>query len=132
MSNIKIKGDLVLELQQYSAEVERLTPKMLRAGIKPYEQEAKRNAARHSKSGELAKSIKASAPKKTRDGRHFIKVAASGYDAATNVPNPIKLIALEYGTSKQPATPILRPAMESKEGESNAAMESFLRKELGR
>jgi hypothetical protein len=52
-----------------------------------------------------------------------------GYDER-GIPNDRKAMSKEWGTSKQVATPFLRPAKEAKKQESESAMQSVLDEEI--
>lgn len=56
-------------------------------------------------------------------------IGFDGYDAK-GVPNQLKARALESGTSKQPARPFVRPAVNSCKEEAEAAMAAEFKKQL--
>nr|DAE46649.1 MAG TPA: hypothetical protein [Caudoviricetes sp.] len=56
-------------------------------------------------------------------------IGFDGYDAK-GVPNQLKARALESGTSKQPARPFVRPAVNSCREEAEAAMAAEFKKQL--
>jgi hypothetical protein len=94
--------------------------KMLKAEQDVVYPEVMRRLEPHRRSGDLIKSMTKTTPKIDKNGRWRAKIEPSGYDKK-GVSNNQKLLSLEYGTSKQIATPILRPA---REATANQAMEA--------
>lgn len=112
-------------LQTDSAEI---CTKVLNAAAPILEDEMK-NALRadgHELSGELAKSIKATKPKRASNGAYIVTVRPTGYSKINSyavrkngkklreypVSNALKMIWIEYGVNgRQPARPFLTRAV---------------------
>lgn len=71
--------------------------------------------------GDMLHSIKTTKPKKGETAWH-LTVRPTGKDRK-GVRNMEKMAYLEYGTSKQPATPVLSPAVRQAEGACIHAMQ---------
>lgn len=114
--------DLVKALERMG-NLDEVAPRMLLAGIEPITKAVKRNLRKHEQSGALIDSVTAGKPKKGKDEVWSVRVSFRGYDKKTKVPNQVKAVALEYGTTDQTATPFIRPAVISAEKESVQAMQ---------
>lgn len=104
---------------------EELCKNILKAGSKPLESSIKAEVPEET--GDLKKSIKAGSPEQ-KNGVWQITVAPRGYSKHTfyggkkrsrkyKLPHAAKLVFLEYGTSKQPARPLLTRATNNAEPE---------------
>lgn len=127
--------NLMLQLSRLG-DVDEYAPEILNAGIDPLFKKIKENAEKYRRTGEMAKSLKKKKAKKDRRGKWTQRVQFEGYDKTRKptpsdprgVPNARKAMSLEYGTSKQPATPFIRPAVIQTERECiNAMQEAFNR-----
>jgi HK97 gp10 family phage protein len=118
--------------------IDSIAPKILDAGITPLEKEIKKNAHKHHETGAMALSLKRKKPKKGKDGNWSQKVQFDGYDKSRpatasdprGVPNARKAMSLEYGTSKQQATPFIRPAVVSTENQCIDEMQEAFNREV--
>lgn len=91
---------------------------------------AKHNIAeRDTTRGAMVASIKATGPKKTKSGIYDF-VRPTGKDAK-GVRNMEKLAYLEYGTSKQPATPVCTKVKNQISKEVADTMENEIKKGMG-
>jgi len=88
--------------------------KMLKAEQDITYPEVIRRLEQHRESGELISSIKKTTPKMDKNGVWRAQIRPSGKDYK-GVSNNEKMLSLEYGTSKQVATPVFRPAKEATE-----------------
>ena len=98
------------------------------------EKELKREISTHHKTkkditkGELAASIKTTSPKKV--GTEWqVEIGPSGTDSK-GVRNGEKLAYLEYGTSKQTATPVVAPVVARTEDRVVREIETYIEKKL--
>ena len=112
-----------------SIKVEEIAPKMLKEAAPILEQNIKSRSDLHRRSGDMADSIKTTNPKKTKDG-HSISVRPTGKDRK-GVRNMEKMVYLEYGTSKQNATPVLTPAIRESEDGVIEKMQEVFSREVG-
>lgn len=113
MARFDVKGieDLMKDLSDM--KVERIAPKMLEEAVPILEEKVKDRAATHQVSGDMHLSIKPTKPKRGRDG-YSITVRPTGTDKK-GIRNMEKAAYLEYGTSKQKATPVISPAIREAE-----------------
>lgn len=119
------------ELQQQLARVSNLdeiAPKMINAATPIVVKSLQDSLTSHKQSGELVKSVKAYKAKKIRNGGYYGRVNFAGYDAKTKAPNAQKAMSLEYGSTKQSATPFLDGAMTKAESKATAIMQEVFNK----
>lgn len=81
----------------------------------------KKETANHKQTGDMYNSIKATKAGKSQNGGYYATVRPTGKDSK-GVRNMEKMVYLEYGTSAQPATPVLTKAIKDSE---NAVMEKM-------
>lgn len=106
-----IPDDLLKKLDD-CGKMETIAPKMIDAALPIAAEAVRKHVAPHTRSGELARSIGVMRAKPTKGkSGHSGKVWFSGKDKETGTSNAVKAMALEYGTSKQTATPFVTPAM---------------------
>ena len=122
MATINLAGvdEMIKRLTASGANVDKYAPEILKAAAGKLEAAIKqnlRNVVSSESSGEMLKSVKTYKPAKNKSGVWKIMVGFDGYDRVTGVPNNQKAMAMEYGTSKQPAKPFLRPAVAASENE---------------
>lgn len=114
--------DLMQGLNDLQMEV--IAPEMLQAGEPILERNVVRRASSHHASGDMIGSIKPTRTIHKNDGYSII-VRPTGKDAK-GVRNMEKMAYLEYGTSKQTATPVLTPAVgESEDPVCEAIQKKF-------
>ena len=131
--------DALMKQLENMGNVDRYAPKILDAGIEPLYAKIKKNAQKHSNTGEMAASLKLKKAQKSKDGTWVKKAQFTGYDKRRKptpsdprgVPNARKAMSLEYGTSKQPATPFIRPAVVATKNDCLDAMQGAFNKEVG-
>lgn len=128
MGNFDMEGfdDLIHVLSDI--DIDRIAPKMLTESAPILEQNLKARAAAHRKTGEMLKSIKTTKARRLRDNDGYsITVRPTGKDNR-GVRNMEKMVYMEYGTSKQNATPILTPTIR----ESQSAVEKKMQEVFDR
>jgi HK97 gp10 family phage protein len=99
---------LVRQLERM-ANYDKIAPRILGEAIPVLERKVREGISTHKRTGALAKSIKAGKPLKNKYG-WYASVFPTGEDER-GVKNAEKLIYMEYGTSKQPATPVMTKAI---------------------
>jgi len=120
--------DIVLKELDRSADVDSWGPKALEEASVILEQNIKRRASTHDRTGAMSGSIKPTKPKKNRWG-HFIVIRPTGKDKK-GVRNMEKLVYMEYGTSKQSPTPVITPALNDVADEVNAKIQEVFEREV--
>ena len=88
-------------------------------------------ARKHKRTGVMASSVKSSTPVQNRSSDWVGRVKFYGQDKKTKIPNWYKAIWLEYGTSKQKATPFVRPAIQNCESNINKKMQQVFDRKIG-
>lgn len=104
----------------------------------------KSSLSSHKDTGELQASIKAKKAKLCKNGAYIVNVLPTGYSSSKtfkratkkavkryDVSNAAKLIWLEYGTSKQAATPVLGMAVKNSESAVLKKIEDVYYKHIG-
>jgi HK97 gp10 family phage protein len=134
--------DKLARLGNRSGEV---AAKMLNAGINPLEDQIRKNAAKHKQTGEMNDALKRRKAGIGKNGVWSIHLTFDGsakgkkYNRRNksgrvvrqeDYRNYQKALALEYGTSKQSATPFMRPAVISSESECIANMQEVFNREV--
>nr|DAH94186.1 MAG TPA: hypothetical protein [Caudoviricetes sp.] len=134
-----IWGDDVTEAMTRMADLDSIAPEMLQAAAPAAVDALKQQVGKHRShkaKKHLVDSVKAGKPKKRKRGGYAMEVSFSGYDAGhgsspsnkKQVAQLQKAVALEYGTSKQTATPFLDAAANSCKDAVTATMTDVLRK----
>lgn len=117
--------DLAKQLDEIG-KIDDLAPTMLEAAAPILEKELKsqihREAVKGYATGELERSIKANKPGENHIG-HFVSVTAKGKDR-NGTRNNEKLGYLNYGTSKQPAHPVIARSVKNVEEECLEVMQA--------
>lgn len=129
MANFSVEGldDLMKDLD--SLDIERIAPIMLEEAAPILERNVKNRASVHKETGEMQKSIKSTKSKRTGDG-YSITVRPTGKDKK-GVRNMEKACYLEFGTSKQGATPVISPAVRESEDLVAGKMQEVFDREVG-
>jgi len=113
------------------ADIDRYAPLMINAAMPILERQVKAEVSKHEVTGDLLKSIKTTKTKKTKAGVYSASVEPSDIDRK-GVRNIEKMIYLEYGTSRQPATPVLTKAVKDSEKEVLTTMQAIFDREVGK
>ena len=122
-------SDEIMKQLEKMGDVDAYAPKMIDAALPVLEKSLKKQYSKHNVSGALANSLRIKKASRNAHG-YFGLVAPSGKDAR-GVPNAEKAVYLEYGTSKQHANPVVRPAVNACEGEVLKAMEQVFNEVIG-
>lgn len=128
MARFDIRGidDFMKELNRI--DIDRIAPKMLEESVPILEKSVKIEVAKHKDTGAMEESIKPTAADVNKKG-HYICVRPTGKDKK-GVRNMEKMVYMEYGTSKQDATPVLSPAVRKSEGEVTEKMQEVFNREV--
>ena len=113
------------------ADIDRYAPLMIDGAIPILEQQVKIELSKHKVTSDLLKSIKVVKNKKSKSGGYAASVEPSGTDRK-GVRNVEKMLYLEYGTSRQPATPVLAKAIKDSEKEVLGTMQAIFDREVGK
>ena len=130
MAKFDIYGidDLMKGLSQI--DVDRIAPKMLEESVPILEKSVRAESAKHRDTGAMEESIKATGANVNARG-HYICVRPTGRDEK-GVRNMEKMVYMEYGTSKQGATPVLSPAVRKAEDKVADKMQEVFNREVDR
>lgn len=123
-----IPADFVKKLGRM-ADIERVAPKMIDEAIPILERNVKQEVARHTRTGDLYRSIKTTKAKMAKDGSFSASVQPTGTDSK-GVRNMEKLVYLEYGTKKQQATPVLTKAIKDSKPAVMQKMQEVFEREV--
>ena len=127
--NFDISDDFLKELGSM-AEVDKYAPQMIEEALPILEQKVKQETAKHKKTGDMYKSIKKTKVSKSKYDGYYATVRPTGTDSK-GVRNMEKMVYLEYGTSDQPATPVLTKAVNDSEDEVLEKMQEVFNREVG-
>ena len=129
-----IPDSLQKELERL-ANFDEIAPKMLDAATPIIEESIKRHLAGHKRSGDVIKSVSAHKAKVSKD----VYVGEVKFDGTSKhrykrrsqtVANAQKAVSLEYGTSKQRATPFLSQAVNDVETQVVQKMQDVFNEEV--
>ena len=146
MANFEIiwADDFQKQLENLGAKFDEIAPQMIDEAAPILEESMKRKLLRHKDTGELINSIKAKKAKPVKGGGYYGYVTATGvakgkvYKRARKkggystegYRNYQKMLALEFGTSKQPPTPFLQSAVNDAESEVLSKMQEVFNREV--
>ena len=145
MAKLEITWDDDFEqLLKRAANFDDIAPKMIDSATPHLEKSIKKRLERHRETGELIKSIEAKKASRLRNGGYYGYVTATGvakgrvYKRARknggysveNYRNYQKMLALEFGTSKQSPTPFLQSAVNDVETACLNAMQNTFNREM--
>ena len=122
-----VPDDFIRQLGNLT-DVDRYAPQMIDEAVPILERYVKAETERHKVSGDMYKSIKHTKAGAYTGGGYYATVRPTGKDRK-GVRNMEKMAYLEYGTSKQPATPVLTKAMNDSEPEVLAKMQEVFDRE---
>lgn len=130
MAKFDIHGidDFMKEISQI--DIDRIAPKMLEESVPILEKSVRAESAKHRDTGAMEESIKAMGANINARG-HYICVRPTGRDEK-GVRNMEKMVYMEYGTSKQEATPVLSPAVRKAEDPVTEKMQEVFNREVDR
>ena len=131
MAQFEIRGmdDFIKDLSSW--DVDRLAPLMLEEAAVPLEKNVRAESAKHHRTGDMEGSVKKNGASLGASGSYYICVRPTGKDHK-GIRNMEKMAYAEYGTSKQPATPILTPAVHRSEEAVYRAMQDVYDRETGK
>ncbi|MDO4648077.1 MAG: HK97 gp10 family phage protein [Eubacteriales bacterium] len=109
-------------------EVDEIAPKMLEAAAPILQDEIVAAATPHYRKGSMLGSIKKTKVGKNKDG-HYVTVRPTGKDSK-GVRNMEKMAYLEFGTSKQKATPVIAPGTRAAKTAVEKTMKEVFEKEI--
>lgn len=129
MASFQFNGidDLVKDLDSF--QFSKIVPTMIEEAAPILESAVKTRAAAHQSSGKMYASIKTTKVSATGDGYSAV-VRPTGKDSKTGVRNMEKMAYLEYGTSKQAATPVISPAVRESESKVIEKMQEVFNREV--
>ena len=130
MAKFDIYGidDFMKEISQI--DLDRIAPKMLEESVPILEKSVREESAKHRDTGAMQESIQATGASVNARG-HYIWVRPTGRDEK-GVRNMEKMVYMEYGTSKQGATPVLSPAVRKAEDKVTDKMQEVFNREVDR
>lgn len=130
MAQFELEGidDLMKDLDMLDAE--RIAPLMLKEAVPVLKESVIRKASGHKDTGDMVSSIKETKVRRNQEG-YYIAVRPTGRDKK-GVRNTEKMAALEYGVDgRQPATPVLTPAVHEAEAPVLEKMQEVFDRETG-
>lgn len=130
MAKFDIHGidDFMRKISQI--DLDRIAPRMLEESVPILEKSVRSEAAKHRDTGAMEDSIKATGASVNARG-HYICVRPTGRDEK-GVRNMEKMVYMEYGTSRQDATPVLSPAVRKAEDQVTDKMQEVFNREVDR
>lgn len=130
MAKFEVQGidDFMKEISQI--DIDRIAPKMLEESVPILEKSVRAESSKHWDTGAMETSIKATGANINARG-HYIYVRPTGRDEK-GVRNMEKMVYMEYGTSKQKATPVLSPAVRKAEDPVTEKMQEVFNREVDR
>lgn len=120
--------DLLAQQMAQLENIDEIAPKMLESATPVLEKSLKSALNTHRQTSEMINSIKATKPKKSVKG-WTSTVRPTGKDKK-GVRNMEKLVYLQYGTSKQTATPVMESVINQSIGLVSNAMQEIYNKEM--
>lgn len=129
MAKFDVSGLDVLIKDLDFLEADRIAPAMLEEAAPILEKAVKKRAGEHRDTGALEESIKASKARKNGNA-YSISICPTGKDKK-GVRNMEKAVYLEYGTSRQKATPFISPAVRESEAAVLEKMQEVFDREVG-
>jgi HK97 gp10 family phage protein len=129
--DFEMDPELQRQLEQ-AADFENIAKQMLEAGVPILERNVISELGKHRRTGDMISSVKRTKiGKRAKNGAYYVVVRPTGKDR-NGVRNMEKLAHAEYGTSKQPPTPILSKALEDSRNAVNQAMQDAYDKAVTR
>ena len=129
MARFEVEGLDELLKDMTLLDADRLAPMMLEEAAPPLEANVRKRAGSHRDTGAMEASIKTTRPHKKGNG-YSICTRPIGRDKK-GVRNMEKAVYMEFGTSKQAATPIISPAVRESEPEVLEKMQEVFDREVG-
>lgn len=108
--------------------IDEIAPKMLKRATPVVSKHLKSSLQTHNQTGQMINSVKATKPNKGKNG-WVSTVRPTGRDDK-GVRNMEKLVYLQYGTSKQVATPVLEQVVNKSKDEVQKVMQEIFSEEM--
>lgn len=129
--------NMIKQIESF-ADSEDVYQEMISAGQEIMKNSIESGAKKHIRTGHMAKSLKATKPVQNKSGDWVGRVKFTGSDGVATSKsgnkfdrtNWIKAFRIEYGSSKQPAQPFVRPAIQSCESKIASEMEEIFNRKL--
>lgn len=134
MARMEIIGVDGLDIQLSKLTKPDMGKRIVMAGAQPVADEIRKNLKKNLEKskyseGDLLGSLGIAPPDIDYSGNANTKVGFSGYDSK-GVPNQIKAMAMESGTSKQDKKPFVRPAINKTREKALEAMQDHYNNEI--
>lgn len=131
MANFNFDFDELFEKQMAQLDnFDEIAEKMIEGSLPTLEQNVRSECNNHSQTHEMVDSIKSTKVKKGKNGWYSV-VRPTGKDKK-GVRNMEKLVYLEYGTSKQIATPTLSVAVRKSTQPISEKMQEIYNREVSK
>lgn len=133
--SFSIPQEITQQLSKHLSKIDDVAPKMLEEAA-PLVVSALQSKV-HKRTGKLSNGIKAKKAKKSKNGAWIIPIVFSGKEnrkkkdgTSIEVPNVVKAMVEEFGSSKQPAKPFIRPAVAESEDKVLEKMREVYNREM--
>lgn len=126
--SFNIPDDFIKQLGKLS-DIDSIAPQMIDEAMPILAENLKSELAKHKRTGDMLDSVKKTKAGKTKNGGYFAVVRPTGKDRK-GVRNMEKLAHAEYGTKKQPPTPILTKAIKDSEKAVLSKMQEVFEREI--
>ena len=129
---LKTPDEIMVKLKRLEGQSEEVCKRAVFVGAGVMADQVKSNLQRVTTKGYSTGDLSASlgiAPIKNEDGEINTKIGFDGYDRK-GVPNVVKARVLESGSSKQAATPFMRPAINQARDRAKAEMSEAFKETL--
>ena len=113
----------LMEQLDRAADPDRIAKAMIDAATPTLVKNVKKELYAHIRTGSMVDSVKRTKAKKYKNGSGYYGVVRPTSKDGKGVRNMEKLAHMEYGTSHQPATPILSKALQASEKEVTEIMQ---------
>jgi len=127
----EVPDDLLNELKKLGSAADEIASRMINGATPILEKQVKLESEKHRVSKDMYNSIKSTKAGPHKSGGYYAIVRPTGSDSK-GVRNMEKMAYLEYGTSRQPATPVLTKAINDSEQGVLAKMQEIFDREVGK
>lgn len=113
-------------------DIDKVAPQMINEAVPILEANIKSEMSKHRRTGDMVNSVKVyKAGKRNKNGNFYAFVGPSGKDR-NGIRNMSKLAYEEYGTKKQPPTPVLTKALKDSEKVVLEKMQEVFNREVSK
>lgn len=126
-----VPDELMDELKKLGDAAEQIASRMINGATPILEKQVKLESEKHRVSKDMYNSIKSTKAGPHKSGGYYAIVRPTGSDSK-GVRNMEKMAYLEYGTSRQAATPVLTKAINDSEKEVLGTMQAIFDREVGK